>query len=209
MKKVISISALYLLLMGSFFNVTAQDRTNSTQTSRSVLYSVGVDGSIATGKLRDAYRYGLGGSLEVSVPITNTTYITGSTGFQNFFYRHNNMVEQNSSNGLQLLPVKAGLKYFPVSIFYLQAEAGVAFLLNKSKTDFDKTTAFIYAPQAGVQFKIGRNQWIDGGLRYEHSSRFESGEENSKLSFFGLRTSYTFTLTGAETLTKLASFGFG
>ena len=197
MKRVIRVSVGCLLLMSSFVNASAQDKINSKQAKQSILYSAGVDGAIATGSLRDTYRYSLGGSVAVDVPIASDLYVTGLAGFQNFFYR-NNGKGQTSLNNLQLLPVKAGLKYFPVSIFYVQAEAGATFLLNKSTTNPDRSAAFIYAPQVGVQFPVVKNNWIDAGVRYEHSSQFQSGEDDSKVSFLGLRVAYTFTLRGRK-----------
>ena len=172
MKRVIRIGTGCLLLMSSFINVSAQDKSNSTQARHSVLYSAGVDGAIATGSLRDTYRYSLGGSIAVDVPIASELYVTGSAGFQNFFYRDNGK-GQTSLNNLQLLPVKAGLKYFPVSIFYVQAEVGATFLLNKSTTNLDRSTAFIYAPQVGVQFPVAENNWIDAGVRMSTLHNFK------------------------------------
>jgi hypothetical protein len=195
MKRVIRIGVSYLLLMNLFINGSAQNKNNTTKTKQSVLYSIGVEEGIATGSFRDTYRYSLGGSIGVDIPVVSTTvYVTASGGFQNLYHRTNGNYGQKSLNGLQLLPLKAGIKYFPVNIFYVQGEAGAAFLLNKSETDLDRSAVFIYAPQLGAQFRINRDNWVDVGLRYEHSSAFQSVNNNSKVNLVCLKAAYTFAL---------------
>ena len=100
-------------------------------------------------------------------------------------------MEFNPTN-IQLLPAKAGLKYFLIPNFYIQGEAGAAFLLNKSDLGDDKSAAFIYAPSIGYQFHIGGNSYIDAGVRYEASTKFNSVVDDSKVNFFGLRVAYGF-----------------
>jgi hypothetical protein len=66
-------------------------------------------------------------------------------------------------------------------------------LLNKDKTGVDKSTAFVYAPQIGVQFPVSANgNFIDAGVRYEATTKYTSGVDDSKVSFLGLRVAYGF-----------------
>ena len=74
----------------------------------------------------------------------------------------------------------------------IQGEAGAAFALNKSDVGFDKSAAFIWAPQVGYQFNIGGNNYIDAGVRYQGSTDFVSGNSNSQVNFVGLRVAYGF-----------------
>jgi hypothetical protein len=94
---------------------------------------------------------------------------------------------------MQLIPVKAGLKYFPVgNIFYVQGEAGASFLANKSDLQADKSTGFVYAPQIGALIPLAQKKYLDVGFRWESTSSFYDG--GSSANFLGLRVAYSFGL---------------
>jgi hypothetical protein len=95
-------------------------------------------------------------------------------------------------NDLHLIPVKAGLKYFPVKCFYLQGEAGASFLTNKAETGANKSAAFVYAPQVGVLLNTGGRNYIDAGFRFEGNTKFNDGDKTN--NFLGLRIAYAFGL---------------
>ena len=197
MKSSIKISALALAFAAFTFSAKAQTTTptttsTSTITASGIRYSIGVDGGIPTGKLSDAYNWNLGGSLQVDIPVANKLFVTVNAGYDNIFGKKNIDGTAFDVTNIQLLPVKAGLKYFVVSNFYVQGEAGASFLLNKSKLGDDKSAAFIYAPQVGYQFQLGGKSYIDAGVRYEASTKFDSGVDDSKVNFFGLRVAYGF-----------------
>jgi len=197
MKSSIKISALALAFAGFTFSAKAQTTTptttsTSTTTASGIRYSIGVDGGIPTGKLSDAYNWNLGGSLQVDIPVANKLFVTVNAGYDNIFGKKNLDGSGLDVTNIQLLPVKAGLKYFVVSNFYVQGEAGASFLLNKSKLGDDKSAAFVYAPQIGYQFQLGGKSYIDAGVRYEASTKYDSNIDDSKVSFFGLRVAYGF-----------------
>ena len=175
MKNTIKISAMIVAFAG--FALGAKAQTTSATTSKStssngVILSVGVDAGIPTGNLNNGYNWNIGGSVQADIPVVPQLFVTATN--------------------IQLLPVKAGLKFFPVSHFYIQGEAGAAFALNKSDLGFDNTAAFIYAPQIGYQFPLGGKSFIDAGVRYEGSSKFTSSNDNSQVNFVGLRLAYAF-----------------
>jgi hypothetical protein len=197
MKSSIKISALALAFAAFTFSAKAQTTTptttaTSTTTASGIRYSIGVDGGIPTGKLSDAYNWNLGGSLQVDIPVANKLFVTVNAGYDNIFGKKNLGGTGIDATNIELLPVKAGLKYFVVSNFYVQGEAGASFLLNKSKLGDDKSAAFIYAPQVGYQFQLGGKSYIDAGVRYEASTKFDSNIDDSKVNFFGLRVAYGF-----------------
>lgn len=195
MKNSIKISALIVAIAGFSFGAKAQTATTtkSTTTHTGIVYSIGADGGIPTGKLSDGYNAGLGGSLQVDIPVATNLFVTVNAGYNNLFGKDNAYGTGVKATNIQLLPVKAGLKYFPVSNFYVQGEAGAAFSLNKSDLGYDNSAAFIYAPQVGVQFPLGGNSFIDAGVRYEASIKFISTNDNSTVQFFGLRLAYAFS----------------
>jgi hypothetical protein len=196
MKTTFKISALVLAFAGLALGAKAQTSTTSTSkttSSNGVILSVGVDAGIPTGKLSDAYNWNLGGSVQADIPvIQHQLFVTVNAGYNNIFGKNNIDGTGLDATNIQLLPVKAGLKFFPISNFYVQGEAGAAFLLNKSDLNDDKSAAFVYAPQIGYQFALGGKSYIDAGIRYEASTKFNSAVDNSKVNFFGLRVAYAF-----------------
>ncbi|HEX3386922.1 MAG TPA: hypothetical protein VHS53_17100, partial [Mucilaginibacter sp.] len=161
--------------------------------SNGVILSVGVDAGIPTGNLSNAYDWSLGGSVQADIPvIRHQLFVTVNAGYNNFFGKSNFNNTGVDVTNIQLLPVKAGLKFYPVSHFYIQGEAGAAFALNKSDLNFDKSAAFLYAPQIGYQFPLGGKSYLDAGVRWEGTTKFNSNVDNSTVNFFGLRVAYAF-----------------
>ena len=199
MKTTFKISALVLAFAGFALGAKAQTTTpTSTKTSSTgpngIVVSVGVDGGIPTGKLNDTYNWNIGGSVQADIPVLpHQLFVTVNAGYNSIQGKKNiGGVQGLDATNIQLLPVKAGLKYFPISHFYIQGEAGAAFLLNKSDFNYDKSAAFVYAPQLGYQFPLGGKSYLDAGVRYEASTKFSSTADNSKVNFFGLRVAYAF-----------------
>jgi len=192
MKSTLKISTLILAFAAFTFSAKAQTTSPTTTTSNGVRFSIGVDAGVPTGKLSDNYKWNLGGSLQADIPVANQLFVTVNAGYDNIFGKKNIDGTGIDATNIQLLPVKAGLKFFPVANFYIQGEAGVAFLLNKSDVNDNKSAAFVYAPQVGYQFQLGGKSYIDAGVRYEASTKFDSNIDDSKVSFFGLRVAYGF-----------------
>jgi len=195
MKSSLKISAIALAFTAFAFGAKAQTTTTtstSTTTASGVRFSIGVDAGLPTGKLSDSYNWNLGGSVQADIPVANQLFVTVNAGYDNIFGKKDIDGTTLSAPNIQLLPVKAGLKFFPVSNFYIQADAGAAFALNKSDVGYTNTAAFIYAPQIGYQFQLGGGNYIDAGVRYEASTKFNSDVDDSKVNFVGLRVAYGF-----------------
>lgn len=197
MKSTLKIATLVLAFAGLSVAAKAQTTTTSTSTkttttSSGVRYSIGVDAGIPTGSFNNAYKWNLGGSVQADIPIASQLFVTVNAGYNNVFGEKNVGSTNVNVPNIQLLPVKAGLKYFPISNFYVQGEAGAAFLLNKTDFFNDKSTAFVYAPQVGVQFPVSGSSFIDAGVRYEATTKYSSAFNNSKVNFVGVRVAYGF-----------------
>jgi hypothetical protein len=201
MKSTFKISALILAFAGLTLGAKAQTSTTTTSTktstsSNGILLSIGVDAGIPTGKLSDSYNWNIGGSVQADIPVAQNLFVTVNAGYNSIQGKKNLITTGTGATigapNIQLLPVKAGLKYFVVPNFYVQGEAGAAFLLNKSDLNDNKSAAFIYAPQVGYQFPLGGKSFIDAGVRYEASTKFNSAVSDSKVNFFGLRVAYAF-----------------
>jgi hypothetical protein len=197
MKSSFKISALILAFAGLSFGAKAQTATTKTSTSSNgIILSIGVDAGLPTGSsFKDAYNWNLGGSIQADIPvISNSLYVTVNAGYDNVFGKNNIDGTGIDATNIQLLPVKAGLKYFIVPHFYVQGEAGASFLLNKTDLGADKTAAFVYAPQIGYQFPLGGKSYLDAGVRYEgNSSFYNSSVSDVKFNFVGLRVAYAFS----------------
>ncbi|PTR00009.1 outer membrane putative beta-barrel porin/alpha-amylase [Mucilaginibacter yixingensis] len=190
--KTLKISALVLALAGLTFGAKAQ--TKSEDPAAATRLSIGVEGALPTGNLSNAYNWSLGGSAQVEFPLASKLALTVNAGYNNIFGK--TVTVGNVSADIQdihLLPVKAGLKYYPVGNLYVQAEGGASFLLNKDKTAYNKSAAFVYAPQVGYLFPVSAKSYIDAGVRYEGSTKFANAD-GSTIQFVGLRVAYAFNL---------------
>ena len=153
--------------------------------------SVGPEVGLPIGSLKDSYNWNLGGSVQADIPVVQSLYVTVNAGYNNFFIKDE--FKQQGGKNMQLIPVRAGLKYFPVGdIFYVQGDAGVSFLANKSDLQADKSTAFVYAPQIGALLKLAPKNYLDIGFRWESTASFYDG--GSYANFLGLRVAYSFGL---------------
>ena len=195
MKNSFKIAALMLAFAGLTAGAKAQSTApaaGSSSTGNGVRFSIGVDADIPTGTFSNNYNWNLGGSVQADIPVASQLFVTVNAGYNNIYGKTNINGTNLSATNIELLPVKAGLKFFPVSNFYIQGEAGAGFALNKTDLGFDNTAAFIYAPQIGYQFQLGGKSLIDAGVRYEGSTKFNSAIDNSKVNFVALRVAYGF-----------------
>jgi hypothetical protein len=137
----------------------------------------------------NAYSWYFGGSAQLDIPVANNFYVTVNAGYDDLFVKSNEFPNRN----LQLIPAKAGVKYFFIPDFlYVQAQAGATFLGNKSDAFADRSAAFTYTPQVGVLLKLAPKNYLDLGFRWEQTSAFYDG--GSHLSTLGLRVAYSFGL---------------
>jgi len=191
MKASLKIGIATALLVSSTLVGKAQSSPSAAAGKQEFRLSVGPDAGIPLGNLSNGYNWNFGGSVQADIPVINNLYVTVNAGYNNFFAKKHqaDVVDKN----LELIPVKAGLKYFPFgNIFYVQGEAGAAFLANKSDLGADKSAAFVYAPQVGVLLKVADKNYIDVGFRFESTSAFYNGGNTN--NFLGLRVAYSFGL---------------
>jgi hypothetical protein len=193
MKNLFKISAVALAFAAFTFSAKAQTTSpasTSSNSSNGVRLSIGVDAGLPTGNISNYYDWNIGGSVQADIPVvSNKLFVTVNAGYDNYIAK---TIDGVKGTNIQLLPVKAGLKYFIVDGFYVQGEAGAAFALNKNDVGFNESAAFIYAPQVGYQFNIGGKNFIDAGVRYQGSTDFVSNNSNSQVNFVGLRVAYGF-----------------
>jgi hypothetical protein len=189
MEKSIKAGVIALTLISLLCNYAKAQTTDKTETYGSgIRLSISADGGIPVGTLKNGFGWDLGGSLQADFPIIKDQfYATINSGYNDFF-------SKNGSNlpNLNMIPIKGGLKYFPLKNFYIQGEAGASFVTNKNDFGFNNSAVFVYAPQVGVLFGLGGKNFIDAGFRFEGNSKFtDPGNTNN---FLTLRVAYSFGL---------------
>jgi hypothetical protein len=189
MKNSIKISVVTLAFFSFLSLHSSAQTTDKTETYASgIRLSIGADGGIPVGSLRENYNWNLGGSIQGDFPIVkNQLYATVNGGYDDFFAK-----DSYSTSDIRMIPVKGGLKYFPLKFLYIQGEAGASFITNKNSLGYDKSAVFVYAPQIGVLLNVGGKNYIDAGVRFEGDSKFYDGGKTN--NFFALRVAYAFNL---------------
>jgi len=195
MKTLFKHSTILVSLIAVSFAAKAQTSTPATTTSsNAIIYSVGVDGGFSAGSFKNTNKWDLGGSIQADIPVASQFFLDINAGYLNFYGKNNVYGSGTQAEAVHLIPVKAGLKYFVLNDVYVQADAGIGFATNKSDLDYQRSAAFLYTPQVGIQLPVGNKQYIDAGVYYEASTKFTSGDDNTKLNYFGLRAAYAFGL---------------
>jgi hypothetical protein len=188
MKTTFKISILSLALAALSLGVNAQS-SKSTTTDNGIRLSIGAEAGIPVGDFNNAYNANVGGSLQADFPVASQLFVTVNAGYNTFLGK---TVSGFTLTNLQLIPAKAGLKYFATPNFYVQAEAGASFVANKKDVGATNSTLFTYAPQVGYLFPLGGKNYIDAGVRYEGNTALV--DNGSTLGFVGLRVAYAFGL---------------
>jgi hypothetical protein len=194
MKQSIKAGLVALTLMGFVITTHAQS-SDSKDVKPAIILSVGPDAGLPLGSFKDNYNWSIGGSIQGDFAIVKRAlYVTVNAGYDNFFSKDNLQVDGVPVNekDLQLIPVKAGLKYYPVKNLYIQGQAGVAILTNKSDVGADNSTVFAYSPQIGYLIPLGGKNFLDAGVKFESYAAFTSG--GSSNNFLGLHVAYAFGL---------------
>ncbi len=146
-------------------NANAQDGD-----SKALRLGIGASVGIPT---NDGFNIAVGGDARLQKDFSSNVSGLLSAGYTNFSLKGGN-------GSIGYIPVKVGVKVFPVQRFYFSGELGAGF-----GTDSGQGTAFVYAPGIGV----GTNTGWDFGLRYEGFN-----QNGGNLGQVALRVAYGFTL---------------
>ncbi len=107
------------------------------------------------------YSVGTGASAKFEFPIAQPVSLSLTGNFTSVFYR-NSILNQYGDSGADLfVPLKAGVKYYPIPSVYIEGEGGVALELNHTQRHLG---AFSIGP--GFIVPEGKGG-LDIGLRYE------------------------------------------
>lgn len=114
----------------------------------------GVNSGLATG---EAFKYTLGGDIRAEKTFSNRVTGTLSAGFTHFFEKDHFRGFSQYGSPYNVIPVKAGLKYFVGRQLYVGGELGAGFAFEQWDT------SFLWSPSIGLAFNNG----LDLSLRYE------------------------------------------
>ncbi len=124
--------------------------------------------------LNSPARMTLGADARFQKSIENGVSGIITTGYYQFFKAN------DYNKGFGIIPLKAGLKYFPIKNVYVAGELGVGFGTNNTQS-----VSFVYSPSFGLAFGDG----FDASLKFED---YTIAGDN--LPILALRIAYGFKL---------------
>jgi len=139
---------------------------------------IGVEAGIPTGDLNSFSNFDLGGTARLQYDAKSNLSYMLTAGYYSVFAKE--LANGVKPDNLGIIPLKAGLKVYPVANIYLSGEVGAGL-----ETNYGKNTKLIVSPGIGYS----GNQGLDVGLRYENFSG-----QGSNYGLVGLRVAYGFAL---------------
>ncbi len=175
-------AAMLILVIGSQSQAQTVYKKKFSKDSKNVFrMGLGLEGGYPT---KNFSNFELGGTIRLQYDLASNLSLILTPGYYHFFDKngYGQATDKGTyyNSGLNMIPVKVGLKSFFAPNFYLSAEAGAGFELNHAKE-----TKLILSPGIG----FASNSGIDLGLRYENFSG-----NNSNYGLIGLRVAYGFKL---------------
>ena len=144
-----------------------------------IKYSLGAETGLAVNYLAKNYNAVAGLSVQVDFPILDgQLFATVNSGFNNVFLKSTSVEYEDD---MQVIPIKAGLKYFLKNSFYAQGDMGVSFLLNKTFCLEGKQAALVLAPQVGMMIPVNHINCVDIGFRFEATGKFYACDKQNNI----------------------------
>lgn len=133
----------------------------------------GLNPGVATSK---AFKYTLGGDIRIQKDFNEHIAGTLTAGFTHFFEKDHFIGYSQYSSPYNVIPVKAGIKYFLGQQVYLGGEAGAGIAFEQWGT------SFLWSPSVGIAFRNG----LDVSLKYEDYTKDKATKD------IALRLAYGF-----------------
>ena len=169
-RNTINIFAAVVATVALLFTTKVNAQTEPRGDSRDTRLGIGLSLGIPTD---DFYNFAVGGDLRLQKDFYSNVSGLLSLGYTNF------SAEGEDMGSVGFIPLKAGIKVFPIERLYISGEVGAGF-----GTDEGQKTSFVYAPGIGLGFNNG----LDLGLRYENFTKYGIGQ-------VALRIAYGFNLS--------------
>jgi hypothetical protein len=179
MKNLTKVIAAAGIAVAALFTTNAV-KAQSTTPPNAWRFGVGVEAGVPTGDLRNFSHFALGGTARLQYGISKSVAFTATSGYYNLFSRNYTVGNVNVNPKDQgIVPLKAGIKAYAGSGFYVAGEVGAGF-----ETQYAKNTKLILAPGIGYSWSN-----VDLGVRYE---RFSGQSDN--YGMVAARLAYGFKL---------------
>jgi hypothetical protein len=195
LSKVIAVAGIAVASLFTSNVVKAQ----STTPANAWRFGIGVEGMVPTsGALKNISNAGLGGTARLQYGIGSAVALTLTSGYYNYFGKENTATYTsgtsvtkvtNKAVDFGMVPVKAGIKAYIGSGFYVAGEVGAGFETKDAYRgvtgDYNKkATKLIVAPGIGYSWTN-----VDLGVRYENFSG-----NNNNYGMVAARLAYGFKL---------------
>lgn len=144
-------------------------------------FSIGPYGELAfpTGDFQKTFKLGGGVGLNADIRLIKKWAATGSVGYM--YFRGKETIDENGNSykvrDLQAVPVRVGVKYRPIPLFYLKMEAGSANYTGKNYSG----SAFILSPGVGLRL-----------LGFDFQAKYEAWMKDGTKGFWGLKAGWNF-----------------
>ena len=168
---------LLLVVVVALFAVASTKAQKETGVGRPSL-SIGLEGALPLGDFKEAYNFGIGGTVKGALPVATDLDITLSAGYITFSGK---TFGEFKAPAFNTIPIKAGVRYRFASGPYVEPQLGYT---SASVKGGGSTGAFTYAANVGYLFSPA----LDLGVRYEAMSK------GGTTSFLGARLAYSFNL---------------
>jgi len=201
MKKLTKVIAAAGIAVATLFTTNAV-KAQSTTPPNAWRFGIGVEGGVPTGAARNYSRAMLGGTARLQYGVAQNVALTLTSGYYNMFGRDAVKLPGNNNDirykAMGLVPLKAGVKAYIGSGFYVAGEVGAGFetsvfglVKGQSDDNFKKNTKFIVAPGIGYSWSN-----VDFGVRYEHFSGGQANYvgQNNNYGMVAARLAYGFKL---------------
>jgi len=166
---------------------TSKVNAQSTTPANKWRFGIGVEGFVPTGNLSNISNVGLGGTARIQYGVNQNVALMITSGYYNAFGKSGDPYTSNGKYpSFGMVPLKAGIKGYLGSGFYLSGEVGAGFETRDvyANANGSKDTKLILSPGLGYSFK-----YVDIGARYENFS----GQGNN-YGMAALRIAYGFGL---------------
>ncbi|MFT3679721.1 MAG: hypothetical protein QM791_05585 [Ferruginibacter sp.] len=163
MKKIILASVISVLSLAA-----VAQKDNNFQ------ISVGAELGFATGSFSNTHSIGFGATAQIETPIQDKLQAVAYGGILS--YNGKSVGGGTKFEGITIIPLRVGVKYFLTGSVYGAFQAGLGILGNGADG-----TAFSYSPQLGYEFKTNSGKPIDATFKYDAYSK------NGTIGAFNIR----------------------
>lgn len=176
------------LLVGLALVATASASAQQSPSRRGLSLSIGVDGGIPLGTFHSTsgYKFGVGGSAQLAIPVATNLDVTAGAGYMGF--SSSKLSTATSKNTFTIIPFQGGLRVRTNSGFYVHPKVGFT---QTKITNQEGSGQFSYALNLGylianaVDIAVGYN-----GISAKDQTINGVTSSGESAKFLGLRVAY-------------------